>query len=300
MTACELVQNQAAWHKSCHNKFNNDKVKRAVRKRDRNETTENVGSGLKHNRRESMDKMACSFCKQENGHLHGFRTLEVDQSVRQMATELQDTNLIARMEGGNLVALECKCHLECLTALQNCYQSLKSQQDKESGEVSEENQVKARAFVELFTYIENCMEDGTFCFKFSILHQLYEERIKNLGIKNEINRSRLKEKILDYFPQAQEQSDGKNRILAFEQGMQQILRQVIKNNYEGEALLLAKVAKVLHTEIANFKGFNLVAAFLLVVNKNQFHHSMLLNGVDLKDQNSTDSQSILTVYQTIF
>ena len=139
-----------------------------------------------------MNKMACLFCKQENGHLREFRTLEVDQSVRQMATELQDTDLIARMEGGDLVALECKYHLECLTALRNCYRSLKSQQDKESGEVSEENQVKARAFIELLTYIENCVEDGTFCFKFSTLHQLYEERIKNLGIKKEINRSRLK------------------------------------------------------------------------------------------------------------
>ena len=41
-----------------HNKFNNDKVERAVRKRDRNETTENVGSGLKCNRQQSVDKMA--------------------------------------------------------------------------------------------------------------------------------------------------------------------------------------------------------------------------------------------------
>ena len=59
MTPCELVQNQAVWHRSCHNKFNNDKVDRAVRKRDRNETTENIDSGLKRNRRQSMDKMAC-------------------------------------------------------------------------------------------------------------------------------------------------------------------------------------------------------------------------------------------------
>ena len=41
-----------------HNKFNNDEVERAVRKRDRNETTENVGSGLKCNRQQSVDKMA--------------------------------------------------------------------------------------------------------------------------------------------------------------------------------------------------------------------------------------------------
>ena len=186
MTACELVQNQAAWHKSCHNKFNNDEVERVVRKRDRDETTENVGSGLKRNRRQSMDKMACLFCKQENGHLHEFRTLEVDQSVRQMATELQDTDLIVRMEGGDLVALKCKYHLECLTALQNRYRSLKSQQDKESGEVSEENQVKARTFVELLTYIENCVEDGTFCFKFSTYISCMKSVSKTLALRKRL------------------------------------------------------------------------------------------------------------------
>ena len=61
--------------------------------------------------------MACLFCKQENGHLREFKTLEVDKSVRQMATEMQDVELMARMEGGDLVALEAKYHLECLTTL---------------------------------------------------------------------------------------------------------------------------------------------------------------------------------------
>jgi len=33
MTVSELVQNQAVWHKSFHIKFNNDKVDRAIEKR---------------------------------------------------------------------------------------------------------------------------------------------------------------------------------------------------------------------------------------------------------------------------
>ena len=35
------------------------------------------------------------------------------------------TELMARIEGGNLAALETKYHLECLTALCNCYRSFK-------------------------------------------------------------------------------------------------------------------------------------------------------------------------------
>ena len=111
-------------------------------------------------------------------------------------------------------------------------------------EISEERRIKARAIVELFAYMENCVEDGTFYFKFSALHQLYEDRVRYLGIERETNRTRFKEKILAYFPQAQEQSDGKNKVLVFQQGMQQMLKQAMTCNYEGDALLLAKVAKI--------------------------------------------------------
>ena len=112
-----LLKNQAVWHKSCHIKFNKDKVDRAKRQRERDESAESSGAELKQNWRQLMDKMACLFCQQEDGNLHEFRTLEAGKSIRQMATELQDTELMARMEGGDVVALEAKYHLECLTAI---------------------------------------------------------------------------------------------------------------------------------------------------------------------------------------
>jgi len=43
--------------------------------------------------------------------------------------------------------------------------------------------------------------------------------------------------------------------------MQKILRQATKSDYEGEALLFAKVAKILRTEITNFKGFQFDGSF---------------------------------------
>ena len=112
-----------------------------------------------------------------------------------------------------------------------------------------------------FSYIENCVDEGVFYFKFSELHRLYEQRIETLGFQREINRGRLKEKILQNFPQAQEQSDGKNKVLVFEQGMQQMLQQIVKADYEGETLLLAKAAKMLRKELANFTGFQFNGKF---------------------------------------
>jgi len=124
--------------------------------------------------------------------------------------------------------------------------------------------------------------------------QLYEKRLCDLGVQEEINRTRLKEKILEYFPRAQEHSDGKSKYLIFEQGMQQLLRQTASSNYEHETLLLAKVAKILRREIAGFQ-FNgtFSVSFKTFV-------AMLVNGVDLNDQGFNNPKAILTIRQTIF
>ena len=75
MTVGELVKNQGSGHKSCHVKFNKEKLERATRKRDREDATESNNSGKKQPRHQSLDKMACLFCDQEDGQLHEFRTL---------------------------------------------------------------------------------------------------------------------------------------------------------------------------------------------------------------------------------
>jgi hypothetical protein len=112
MTVCELVKNQAAWHKSCYVKFSKEKLERATKKRERDETSADCSSEAKRPRRLSMIKIACLFCQQVDGHLHEVRTLGADENIRQMATELHDTELMARMEGGDLIALDAKYHLE--------------------------------------------------------------------------------------------------------------------------------------------------------------------------------------------
>ena len=72
------------------------------------------------------------------------------------------------MEGGDLVALEAKYHLKCYTSFHNSHRGLLRNIEQESGSSIEENEIKARALVELFSNIENCVEDSTFYFKFSL------------------------------------------------------------------------------------------------------------------------------------
>ena len=94
-------------------------------------------------------------------------------------------------------------------------------------------------------------------------------------------------------------------VLIFEQGMNEMLKQAAKNDYEGETLLLAKVSKILRKELANFKGFQFDGCFTSRCQQESVPSvlktfvSMLLNGIDLKDNDCTDSQRVLTVSQTI-
>ena len=113
-----------------------------------------------------MDKKSIFFI----GHLHEFRTFDAD-NVRRMATDLEDTALLTRIDGGDLTALEAKYHLSCLTTLRNRHHSFLRQSESFSND-GEEGRIEARAFVELVTHVENSIENGTFCFKLSMLCQI--------------------------------------------------------------------------------------------------------------------------------
>lgn len=251
----DLAENMGAWHKSCYVKFSNLKLDRARNLKLRS-TSDGRTTEHKRWRREASDKFACLLCRGSDGLLHEFQTLTADTSIRKMATELQETQLLAAIEGVDLIALDAKYHLQCYVALRNRYRSHLRKLERDSVGPADESQKKAIALVELYTYIEDCVEEGTFCFKFSELHELYENRLKILGVEREINRIRLKEEVLGYFPQAQEESDGKNKVLVFEEGMREMLQQAMSSDYEHEVLLLAKTAKLVRKEIASHPGFH--------------------------------------------
>ena len=61
--------------------------------------------------RKLFDKNACLFCEEHSGILHEFRTMDADTNVRNMATDLQDTTLLAKIGGGYLHVLEANYHM---------------------------------------------------------------------------------------------------------------------------------------------------------------------------------------------
>jgi len=131
-----------------------------------------------------------------------------------MITELQDTTLLSRIDGGDLIAKESKYHLKCLINLRNSYRSHTRKSSPQHQNIDEKLN-ESRAFVELTNYIEKAVDSGTLLFKLSELHSLYVNRLEDLGVNKLVNKTRLKVTLLQHFPEAQEQNDGKKHHNCF-------------------------------------------------------------------------------------
>ena len=123
-----------------------------------------------------------------------------------------------------------------------------------------------------------------------------------------MNKVKFKEQLVSHFPEAQVQNDGKNIILVFEKGMQQLLKQACSCSYdhEDDALILAKAAKIIRRDILNYPdSFQFTGSFpqkcqeKSVPTNLKYLVSMILNGSSIKDQETTDSQNSLTISQAI-
>ena len=260
VTSKELTENKAKWHKSCHLKFNlsklcrtqaqqqchNQGVKRQLEASNEQRKSKRQASGV-------QNQHACIFCKNGAGKLHQCSTMGLDQELRKMATELQDTSLLSVLSGGDLEQLK----LNITTIVFLC--------TKISTEVNKElfvqviflrNKIfsQARAFAELVSYIECSIDGGTYIFKLSELHALYEERLQGLGINKTINKTRLKMQLLGhFFGECQEECDGRNALLVFKDGLKNLLKDSLDSrDFESEAFLICKVAKIIRKSGSHF------------------------------------------------
>ena len=104
-------------------------------------------------KRQALCAEKCLFCEtgKEEDVLHEVSTFDADHNIRAMITELGETKLMARMVGGDLIALEAKYHLQCLVKLRNQYRGFTRKQSP-SSENTDEKMNESRAFVNCRTY----------------------------------------------------------------------------------------------------------------------------------------------------
>ena len=191
----------------------------------------------------------------------------------------------------------------CLVKYRNKYRSFLRQQH--SPENWSREQHKARGFTELVAFIEASLEEESYLFKLSELHQLYQQRLNDLGEDINSNKTRLKDMLLQHFSEmgVQEQSDGKKTVLVFPEGMQHMLQDALDvNNHNSKNLLFAKVAKMCREELlsvtCHFSGdfpSNCQQGITPITN---FLMSMILYGPNIKGDVEY-SQPCLTISQLV-
>ena len=246
------------------------------------------------------------MCGKGDGQLHEVTTFSTDQNIRHMITEINDATLIPKVSGVDLIVAEAKYHLKCLTDLRNRYRSQLTRKRQESCEKGDERLVESRAFIELVEYIENSVENNKLLFTLSELHSLYIHRLEALGVYKTVNNTRLKSSLLDQFPDAQEQNDGKNLVIVFTKALQGIVKDAIKErDLSEDAKILAEASEIVRRDILKHKGFNFSGSFTTECQETSTPASlkslisMIMSGLNIENTETQDSQPCLTVCQTI-
>lgn len=70
-------------------------------------------------KRQVSDKNVCIFCDEQGNDLHQVLTLEVD--VNEMAIQMQDCQMIAKLAASDMVAIEAKYQSRCMLAHKRKY-----------------------------------------------------------------------------------------------------------------------------------------------------------------------------------
>ncbi|CAH1107918.1 unnamed protein product [Psylliodes chrysocephalus] len=129
---------------------------------------------------------------------------------------LENSELLAMLNSGDLVALEAKYHKECLVDLYYRARRCKMCQDGDSAT----NLCEGIAFSNLLIYIQGKLEEsgGDYIFKMIDIVKMYTQYLSDLvgEIKNMEHTTRLREKIQIHFPELKAEKVGRNYILRHE------------------------------------------------------------------------------------
>lgn len=296
-----MLEHSAKWHKSCHAKFTKSKLERAEKRHSEKTCS---GSSKKFTRKTAQQKGTkdvCFFCEKDDtgGTLHEAATFGLNQKVVKCATVLQDQRLLAKISAGDLIAQEAKYHLHCLVSIYNKAAAEETRKDK--GDTTDK-MIKGIALAELLTYIDEARmdEDVAPVFKLADLVKMYSVRLQQLGVEQDTrpHSTDLKNRILAHFPDLKAHKEGRDILLAFDRDLGGALRKLCKDDFDDEAMCLARAAKIVRRDMlqlhATFTGsfdescqVNSVPQSLLSI------VAMILDGPDIQSQ----SQSVSGTHQ---
>lgn len=166
-------------------------------------------------------------CHDHGNDLHQVVTLEVDRDVKEMGVQMQESQLIAKLAAGDMVAIEAKYHSKCMLAYKRKYMAYATSCSGPETSTKDDSAAEARAFAELISFMESSAESGTLLFELSCFY--------NLHLDKSVIKTRLKNRIIEhYHGEIQEQTDGKNMVLVFNQDIETLLKDALKKRNCGQ------------------------------------------------------------------
>ena len=208
---------------------------------------------------ESLSKQAhCFFCEKPDimSNLHATSTLEVDKKVRSCAVLLNDNKLTAKLSTGDMIATEAKYHGKCLAGLYNKVRKVKSSViAKENSDNSVTDlDLEELAFAKLIAYIDEFMDiEEMAVLRLADLANIYCLKQEELGIEQPtVNKTRLKDRILEVFPDLSAYTEGREVLFAFEHEIAGALREAKRKN--SDAWHLAKAANIVRKDMLKVKN----------------------------------------------
>lgn len=307
-----MVAHGAQYHHTCKLQYNNTKLqraeKRALKKESQSDEEQSLCKRTRAHSRSSTEKVpeTCFFCGQPAGSnsLRKAATFEIDRRVRACANLLGDTELLGRLSGGDMIALDAQYHLQCLIGLYNRARSVQSTRPQDS---DQERAMSAVVFAELVLYIEETRQDEETApvFRLADLVHLYQSRMEQLGVQldTRIHSTRLKQRLLSQFPDMRAHTKGKDILMAFEEDLGAALDKACELDSDSDAVHLARAAHIVRRHIFGeakpFTGFpegcqeESVPPLLLAL------VSMILEGPSIKDQTEDNNPAAITAAQIL-
>ena len=323
LNADTLKEQSASWHKACRVQFNNTKLERARKRRDRGMKSDDGPSVVKHTRSSLGSKEVpsssttnvspekrCFFCEQDLTQAVKYKrvaaTFALDKRVRQYATDLGDSRLLTKLAGGDMVATEAEYHANCLTS----FYKLHLKYVERSSQTTTSNNIHGIVFAEVVAYIEEARyDDDKPMFKLADLVQLYNDRLRELGEDDKVHSSRLKEKILSQIPNLSAHtsvhSQGQNVIIMFDRDVADLVQEERMNrDYDMDAMYIAKAAEIVRLGMFR-NSYSFDGSFSPDCQTNVIPTSlkalvdMILQGPSIKNQSAktTTDQPALTISQ---
>ena len=236
------------------------------------------------------------FCQRDDGKLHECVKVDNEKTkLEEMAEALEDHILLDRISALDIVPYN---HLPCRTAYKNRYRRVI--QDREECAANDVEHVEA--FAEVIEFIEHNVVEDILTFKISELHSIYESRVKQT-----INKTRLKDKIIDHYKNdCEERYDGRFPILVFKKELTALLKSHMQSTvYTCEALAAKEISKCIRSEISSSQNKAFTGRFEDDCQEDSIPPtlkvlvSMLLDGSSLDQLPHDHSQACLTICQLI-